>query len=594
MDKIELLKQYKELLDSGILTQEEFDAKKKQVLESPDEVTSSGSSGGLDSLLKSAKEKSEQAKEKANEKLEELRKKQAEEQEKRKAAEEERKKQEEERKKQEEERQKAEAELQAQRAEAARIAKEEKERIAEEKRKEKAERKEQNKQKRKAFFAKKSTKAVIALICLAAVGLVAWKAYSYATREKLIGAFDEKDKYSINGLTYYIPKGWEKSDISVIDLLNDESSHEEETYTHNDKNNKFLGAVSVSYLGEEIPAQSVINDIKDKFETEDYELTSGGNKILVSKIPSASHNDLGDSLTMTIAVSEKDYATFAMYVLSTIDAYDKDTVDAILTAPEFGSYKNPKEADTLTVQYTGSREGGYTASSKDFDVTINYKDGSSQKSSYFSIEPSNPAITDGGVTNVTVKCHGVELPVELKGRTVKSLTAKYSGNTEAGTEISKGNSDLTVTVEWDDGTKETVTDYTMKGFKLKAGETSEETITAYGETCTLKVECTTMSKAQYKDKCTTRSYKELLRNASYGEYTKIYGKVLQDCGSGYYRISSGGSSWDDVYMVSTSEKLVEDDWVNCYGMTGGIYEYTTVMGASQKVPMLYADYVDIK
>ena len=103
-----------------------------------------------------------------------------------------------------------------------------------------------------------------------------------------------------------------------------------------------------------------------------------------------------------------------------------------------------------------------------------------------------------------------------------------------------------------------------------------------------------MSKAQYKDKCTTRSYKELLRNASYGEYTKIYGKVLQDCGSGYYRISSGGSSWDDVYMVSTSEKLVEDDWVNCYGMTGGIYEYTTVMGASQKVPMLYADYVDIK
>ena len=92
MDKIELLKQYKELLDSGILTQEEFDAKKKQVLESPDEVTSSGSSGGLDSLLKSAKEKSEQAKEKANEKLEELRKKQAEEQEKRKAAEEERKK----------------------------------------------------------------------------------------------------------------------------------------------------------------------------------------------------------------------------------------------------------------------------------------------------------------------------------------------------------------------------------------------------------------------------------------------------------------------------------------------------------------------
>ena len=32
MDKIELLKQYKELLDSGILTQEEFDAKKRELL----------------------------------------------------------------------------------------------------------------------------------------------------------------------------------------------------------------------------------------------------------------------------------------------------------------------------------------------------------------------------------------------------------------------------------------------------------------------------------------------------------------------------------------------------------------------------------
>ena len=32
LDNIELLKKYKDLLDSGVITQEEFDAKKKELL----------------------------------------------------------------------------------------------------------------------------------------------------------------------------------------------------------------------------------------------------------------------------------------------------------------------------------------------------------------------------------------------------------------------------------------------------------------------------------------------------------------------------------------------------------------------------------
>ena len=134
-----------------------------------------------------------------------------------------------------------------------------------------------------------------------------------------------------------------------------------------------------------------------------------------------------------------------------------------------------------------------------------------------------------------------------------------------------------------------------KEIKLKAGETGEATVSAYGKSTKLKVECTTMTPAQYKEKCTTRNYKELLRKSSFAKYTKIYGKVVQDCGSDHYRITSSGSSWDDVYMVTvlSDDKLVEDDWVTCYGYMAGIYEYTTVMGASQKVPWLMAEYVEI-
>ena len=73
MDKIEALKQYKELLDSGILTQEEFDAKKKQILETPDiietkndetkndETNSVETNNSFDVVIQSAKEKTDQA-----------------------------------------------------------------------------------------------------------------------------------------------------------------------------------------------------------------------------------------------------------------------------------------------------------------------------------------------------------------------------------------------------------------------------------------------------------------------------------------------------------------------------------------------------
>ena len=108
----------------------------------------------------------------------------------------------------------------------------------------------------------------------------------------------------------------------------------------------------------------------------------------------------------------------------------------------------------------------------------------------------------------------------------------------------------------------------------------------------MKITCTDMTKEQYKAKCVNRNYKNQLREASYGEYIKIYGQVLQDCGYGTYRISSSGG-YDDVYMVyALDSDIVEDDWVTVYGVTKGIYEYETVLGASKKIPAINAKYVE--
>ncbi len=178
---------------------------------------------------------------------------------------------------------------------------------------------------------------------------------------------------------------------------------------------------------------------------------------------------------------------------------------------------------------------------------------------------------------------------------------KYSGDTKAGTEINS-ESNITVTENFDTGVNTGSKNATWEiknPVTLKAGATSTIKINVDGKETTFKVECSTLSKAQYKAKCKTIGYKSQLRKESIGKYIKIYGKVVQDCGeddSGnkYFRISSGGSSYDDVYMVCVPSDcdIVEDDWVTAYGVTSGIYEYTTVMGASQKVPSMIAKYVD--
>ncbi len=577
MDKFEEIKNFKELLDSGIISQEEFDKKKKELLEGQE---TSGSKV-INGILGSAKDKSEQAKAAAADKLEALKKKQAEEAEKRK--------------KEEEERKIREAELEKQKAEQARLAEEQKKKAAEEKRirdeenrKKREEKKEQAKQKRKAFFAKKSVKITIGVICGLIVAAIAFCIYVYVTRDTIKEDFADTRTQKIHDLEYVVPSNWEvdKEGIATID----EDVLESAVYIrHDKKSGNVLGGVIYQYFGDDVNIDSIIEETINVNEWEEFTLADAPNYVKAFK---KQGEDVYDYYTFAYA----DYSAFATYLTIATSAYDESTVNSILSSQQFSTYKNKTEVEELNVKYNGSNEDGYTAAKKDFNVTIKYKGKEAKKTDAFELVPSAPVVKRGETTKVTVKCHGVEEEIELKGKQVEEVIAEYSGETEAGTEISKGNADLVVKVKWDDGSEEVVDDYTMdKSIKLKAGETGEAEITAYGKSTTLKVECSTLTEGQFKDKCSTRNYKDLLRKASYGKYTKIYGKVVQDCGSDYYRITSGGSAWDNVYMVNvlSDDKLVEDDWVTCYGLTSGIYTYETVMGATQRVPWLTAKYVDL-
>ena len=175
------------------------------------------------------------------------------------------------------------------------------------------------------------------------------------------------------------------------------------------------------------------------------------------------------------------------------------------------------------------------------------------------------------------------------------IDVEYSGSTKAGTVIDSDCEDIEVTESFETilGKGSKNQDWTInKSATLKAGKTSTVSVVVGDRSEPLKVTCTTMTESQYKSKCVSRNYKNQLRKASYDQYIKIYGQVLQDCGSGYFRISSSGG-YDDVYMVyAPTSDIVEDDWVTVYGQTDGIYNYETVLGATKKIPEIDAKYID--
>lgn len=145
--------------------------------------------------------------------------------------------------------------------------------------------------------------------------------------------------------------------------------------------------------------------------------------------------------------------------------------------------------------------------------------------------------------------------------------------------------------------------------------TTQETTVATAEATTTQATTTTVAttksaasiKEDYMAKCKKYSFKDIARNPEQykGEYAKLEGQVIQVMEeNGFYslrvNITKGEYDiWSDTIMVayqgsSTSNRILEDDIITMYGKLDGMYTYTSTMGASITVPLLRAEYVDIK
>lgn len=452
------------------------------------------------------------------------------------------------------------------------------------------EKKEKRKKKRKKIL--KIVGIVVGIIVLAFVALII---IGTVLQDSLDHDMDNPKSSSINTLKYQYPDNWVVDD-SDSGMAEDDYVEREKYIRWNKDDNTFMARMQIYYLGDDLSFVPEEYYTYLENQTQDRTLTVGDTDIEIKEYDTELNDTSDESVSYDtssyVATFEKDYSDFFIIIDAMNTAYDADMFDQIIQSIDVEHYKNPRTAKKISAVYEGGNTPGTEIGTGDSDVVVTVEYTNGDKESAEEWELNNDIIIEEGKTNeATVSCHGLTCKLEVTGRKPVELKAEYDGKTKAGTKI--GKKDLTVTVKYDNGEKEKVTNFDIdKSVKLKAGETSTIKV-KYGDlSCDVSVECTTLSESQYKAKCVNRNYKDQLRKASYDKYIKIYGQVLQDCGLGYYRISSSGG-YDDVYMVYAPDSdIVEDDWCTVYGKTAGIYEYETVMGASQKVPEIEAKYVD--
>lgn len=262
----------------------------------------------------------------------------------------------------------------------------------------------------------------------------------------------------------------------------------------------------------------------------------------------------------------------------------------------------------IAAKYKGSTKAGTVIdSSADIKVTEIHVNGSTtvNKTDWTVKEPVTLEADES--SKVEVECNGftTSFTVQCTTSALTKIRATYDGDTEEGAVLDESNTGIHVTAVYKNGDKKEVTGFKIEKAKsLKAGEETTIKISYENKKCTLKVQCSTMSKQQYKDKCKSIAYEDLARNPKKyeGEYVKFTGKVVQNMEDDYLgalRVNVTQDSYgfyDDtvyvVYFLDDENRILEDDIVTFYGTSQGLYSYESIMGATITIPSVYAEYVE--
>lgn len=267
------------------------------------------------------------------------------------------------------------------------------------------------------------------------------------------------------------------------------------------------------------------------------------------------------------------------------------------------------KVESIEAEYNGATEAGTVIDSSCSDIYVSeiYKNGKEEvnNTDWKVVKPVT--LVADKISDVEIECNAFSttISVECSTHELDSISASYDGDTEEGTVLDTSNSGITVKAKYKNGDKKNITDFTIKKSKtLIAGETSKISISYQDKKCSLKVTCTTLSEAQYKEQCQSISYSDLARDPDSYDGTDICftGKVVQvmeDYGVTSIRVNVTPTSYggyDDTvflnYIPQEGEnRILEDDIITFYGTYSGLYTYTSIMGASITIPEVSGKYV---
>lgn len=107
--------------------------------------------------------------------------------------------------------------------------------------------------------------------------------------------------------------------------------------------------------------------------------------------------------------------------------------------------------------------------------------------------------------------------------------------------------------------------------------------------------------AEYKASCPDMDYEAIVRKPTraWGTVCHLRGTVEQvvsvDDDAEEFMVSDKDGNFVNVkyYLSKNSDRILEDDTVDVYGMFYKMYDYVSIFGESKSVPRIIADYVDI-
>ncbi len=107
-------------------------------------------------------------------------------------------------------------------------------------------------------------------------------------------------------------------------------------------------------------------------------------------------------------------------------------------------------------------------------------------------------------------------------------------------------------------------------------------------------------KEEYKSSCETVSYEAIARNpATYkGNHIKVSGTVIQVVEGWFNSVTirlrdKNNDTWYIKYYRSDDEsRILEDDYITCYGECDGVESYTSVLGSQVTLPAIKMEYYD--